>query len=217
MFIGIILLNELQAVICSVFSKRCYITVSLFSILSLSMISYGQINNNCGYVGLSVGPAIPMGLFGSKDYKDGNIGFAKTGIRFNLVQGGYTFYKGFGVSMSLFGAAHTADNQYVNDRIWGYGGIMAGPMFTYEVNESVIANSKVLFGRVNSSIYQNNSLYESKQSMCIEFAANLLYKFSKNWCLLANIELFHCKAKFDSFNLRMTSISPTIGLCYWIE
>ncbi|MCC6286531.1 MAG: hypothetical protein IT249_01470 [Chitinophagaceae bacterium] len=51
----------------------------------IASIVFGQITENRrGYIGISVGPAIPIGGFASKDANNNNAGFATTGTVFDV-------------------------------------------------------------------------------------------------------------------------------------
>ena len=56
-----------------------------------------------GYIGLTMGPAIPVGSFADKDLNNDKSGLAKPGFNLSLVNFGYRFGKHFGISAAWLG------------------------------------------------------------------------------------------------------------------
>ncbi|HSG68636.1 MAG TPA: hypothetical protein VK994_08015 [Bacteroidales bacterium] len=91
-----------------------------------------------GYIGISIGAAIPQGDFASKDLNDEYAGFAKTGLSLQLVNFGYRFGNTLGLAGMWSGAAFKMDgdafgkstglgNLYsIDPGIWSSGALMAG-------------------------------------------------------------------------------------------
>ncbi|ELR73147.1 hypothetical protein C900_05196 [Fulvivirga imtechensis AK7] len=44
-----------------------------------------------GYIGISLGPSMPMGDYGDNGFSNRDAGYAKTGLNFNLINFGYKF------------------------------------------------------------------------------------------------------------------------------
>ena len=90
-----------------------------------------------GYIGISVGAAIPTGNFASTDIDDEYAGYAQTGFSLQLVNFGYRFGNRLGLAAMWSGAAFKMDaaafgkssglgsNNFETD-YWSSGALMAG-------------------------------------------------------------------------------------------
>ena len=70
-----------------------------------------------GYIGISLGPSIPLG-----DFSNPSSGAAKTGLHLNLVNFGYLITDNVGIAAIWFGAANPVSEISWNP--WSYGGTM---------------------------------------------------------------------------------------------
>jgi len=93
--------------------------------------------NKRGYLGISIGAAIPVGEFGSTDIGGEYSGFAKTGLSFQLINFGYRLGKNLGIAGLWSGSAFNMDvDALVNNSglgavnveadPWSFGAFMGG-------------------------------------------------------------------------------------------
>ena len=119
--------NVISLLLCTVFT---------FSIVAQEATQEIPINKR-GYIGFSIGPAIPMGDFGSTDISGEYSGFAKTGFNIQLVNFGYRFGKNIGIAGMWSAAAFNLDDVALRNNAglgsmvmdidpWGFGAFMGG-------------------------------------------------------------------------------------------
>ena len=101
-----------------------------------------------GYIALTLGPAFPVGDFGSGDLNNPKAGLAKTGFQFNLVNFGYRFSNNIGIAALWNGAAHTM--KYTDDGIWSVGFLGGGLMITFP-SEKVDFDIRIMGGFLSST------------------------------------------------------------------
>jgi hypothetical protein len=102
-----------------------------------------------GYISLSLGPAFPVGDFGSGDLNNPKAGLAKTGFQFNLVNFGYRFSGNIGIAALWNGAAHTI--QHIDDGVWSYGYMLGGLLVTFP-SERIDFDIRIMGGLMNATV-----------------------------------------------------------------
>src|SRR5690606_8846261 len=94
-----------------------------------------------GYIGISIGPSIPIG-----EFKDEAL--ANTGVNLSLINFGYLFNGRFGIAANWFGGAHViASSPFgLSDGMWSYGGRVAGPLISNRVGNQRDVDVKLQSG-----------------------------------------------------------------------
>lgn len=134
----------------------------------IASIVFGQITEDRkGYIGVSVGPSLPVGSFASNDIGNSKAGLATIGAIFD-VSFAYKLKKNFGLAALLRGQYNPVNVQplvdeinreiagartYANGDGWSSGGLMAGIYSTYPLNQkaTVILELKTLAGFMNTT------------------------------------------------------------------
>lgn len=134
----------------------------------IASIVFGQITEDRkGYIGISAGPAIPVGSFASKNADNSKGGLATTGAIFD-VSFAYKLKKNFGLAALLRGQYNPVNVQPLADQVnrdiygarayangdgWSGGGLMAGVYSTYPLNKKAtfILEFKTLAGFMNTT------------------------------------------------------------------
>ena len=109
-----------------------------------------------GYIGISVGPAIPLGEFGSTDINSEHSGFAKTGVSLQLINFGLRLNKNFGIAAMWSGAAFNVDEEAMKRNAglgtlvldsdpWAFGALMGG-LFVSIPSKVLDVDFRVMFG-----------------------------------------------------------------------
>ncbi len=111
-----------------------------------------------GYIALSLGPAIPVGDFGSDDLNNPKAGLAKTGFQFNLINFGYRFSKNIGIAGLWNGAAHTI--KYLDDGIWSHGYMLGGLLVSFP-SERIDYDIRIMGGLMNATVEVPSLNYEA--------------------------------------------------------
>lgn len=96
--------------------KKLLVILICSAILLPSLIAQETEIDKRGYIGLSMGPAIPLGQFSSTDASNDNIGYANTGFNLQLINFGYKFGKYLGISAMWSGSFFSIDGDaYLKD------------------------------------------------------------------------------------------------------
>lgn len=191
--------------------------------------------NNKFFISIAGGPTIPVSDFASKNFNNENAGLAKTGFTTNL-QFGYQILKNLGVTTTVLYSTYNLDvsefAQYgVTADHWQHYGLLAGPMFTWPVNDKLKTNFKVLGGimNVNSPLVEfadgtNLMNEEWATSFAMQLGADLRISFTPNLYLITNVDYNFMKPKFDggiyvgdgtptsAFEQKINAINASIGI-----
>lgn len=141
--------------------KIIFITVVL---LTISIQGYAQ--DEKGYIGISLGPSIPMGDLSSKDADNYSAGWANNGAVFDISIA-YKLGKGnFGITALLRGQANPTDAQALVDEIanqnpginwevesddWGIGGLMFGGFGSFPISEKASFDTRAMIGFLSAT------------------------------------------------------------------
>lgn len=165
-----------------------------------------------GYVGLSIGPSIPIG-----EFADLSNGLAKTGVQLNLVNFGYRSSENFGIAATWFGAA----NPIVIDGIdpWSYGGLMVGPLLSFPLSEKVEWDFRPLIGYSVTSVPDLG--YGTEQASSFAFSLGTVFRINvgNSMSLLLNADYFSTKPRFEYYNFdqQIGTISFGFGAAYRLK
>jgi hypothetical protein len=207
----------------------------LFTVLVMiiSIVANAQMEDRRGYIGVTLGPAIPLGDFGDTNLDNEDAGLAKTGINFNLVHFGYKFSQNFGIAASWFGAAHEVDISGIDEvefsaneidaGTWSYGGLFAGVLVSIPAGEKLFFEFKPMVGFVTATspeIKVSGSTYmEDQQGSSIGFdlLGSVRYNFAEKWCAMFNVDYLTAKPEFDYFEQSISALSFNIGIAFRLK
>jgi len=113
------------------------------------------------YVGLSIGPSIPLSDFARKDLNDSTSGFAKTGVALNFTYA-YRFSHNFGMQLVVNYSGNKLDNIAYADGLmkahpgygvtvestqnWSSAGAFGGPYFRFPIGDAFSIDVRGLIG-----------------------------------------------------------------------
>jgi len=165
-----------------------------------------------GYIGLSIGPSIPISDFG-----DETAGSAKTGIQLNLVNFGYRFSENFGITATWFGAANPLAIDAIDP--WAYGGLMVGPLLSFPLSEKAEWDFRPMIG------YSVTTLpglgFGSEQASSFAFNIGTVFRINVGGkvALLLSADYFSTKPEFEIFNFeqQIETISFGFGVAYRLK
>lgn len=167
--------------------------------MSISIITtnlFAQNNEKKGFIGISIGPAIPIGSFANKSLSDPHAGFAKTGYSDSFINFGYLFNKKFGISASIFYNEHNVDKSVTEDW-WKLSGVTAGPMYALPLSEKLTFDIKAKIGFLGTTLIVDT--YENQDNvgsgLGIDIRSGLRYNLARRWCLFAETGLVHSNQK----------------------
>jgi hypothetical protein len=130
--------------------------LALILIVLICTISFGQTNDQNqsitrkGFIGLGLGFNIPIG-----NYAKITDGGAKTGAQLTLINFGYLFSDRIGLTATWFGASNPIAG-VSSIYMWSYGGILAGPLFSFPLSKKIEWDIKPMIGISWASILNTN-------------------------------------------------------------
>lgn len=166
------------------FEKKVIIKSSIF--LKAAFLIYFLISNTAsstaqdkkGYIGISLGPSLPIGDFASKDISNRNAGFASIGGIFDISFAYKIGTSNFGIAALLRAQANPFDEEALAESaanaftgigganwdvvsdLWALGGIFVGGYGSFPVSDKVSFDTRALVG-YSTAIIPNITLQYS--------------------------------------------------------
>ena len=167
-----------------------------------------------GYIGISMGASIPVGGFA-----DISNGLAKTGIHINLLNFGYLFSENFGVCATWFGAANALNTSDYIYTPWAYGGIMAGPLLSYQISEKVEWDFRPMFGYSVTTLPDFGPVTETSTAFAFNIGTQIRVNVAKRITLLFHADFFHTQPEFVFYKTyqNINTISIGSGVAYRLK
>jgi len=161
-----------------------------------------------GYIGLTIGPSVPVGNF--SDQVSG--GLASTGIQLTLINFAHLF-KGntFGIAATWFGAANFINLGFADP--WAYGGLMIGPLIRHTISERLGLDVRPMIGYADTT---DPFFSETVSSVAFQLGTIAHYNVGKKIALLLSVDYFHTNPEFidSGFEQKIGTISFAFGAAY---
>ncbi len=197
--------------------KNFLITLAIALLTSSNSFSQDK-----GYIGISLGPSIPIGEYASRDASNKSAGWATTGAIFDI-SFAYKLGQNFGVTGLLRGQANGIDNDAyaselsnqaggnwtVDSKAWSIGGFMFGAYGSFPISDKVSFDTRAMIGflsatspELNVTLNGSGGLAWFKQSSVSATSFSYLigggFKFDvgNKICLLANLDYLGAKPEF---------------------
>lgn len=181
-----------------------------FSALLLLLVlqSVAQVSPRNGYIGISIGPSIPIGEFNDE-------ALANTGVNLSLVNFGYLFNGRFGIAANWFGGAHLIDGSPfgLSDGMWSYGGLIAGPLISNRVGNQLDLDVKLQIG-FSAADMELEGYHVDGTGFAYSFGIGIRTHLSQRLSLSVNADMLTFNAKGDYMQRKIQTIHPTMGLNY---
>ncbi len=167
-----------------------------------------------GYIGLSLGASIPVG-----EFADITSGLAKTGLQINLVNFGYLFSENIGICGTWFGAANGLNAKGYYYDPWSYGGILVGPLLSFQVSEKVECDFKPMIGYSVTTLPDFGIGTESSTAFALNVGTLIRFNVAKRITLLFTADFFYTQPEFIYFSVyqNIATISIGSGVAYRIK
>lgn len=184
------------------------ITAILIACITVTLTATPQEQKRKGYIGISIGPSIPIGEFKEEAW-------ASTGVNLSLINFGYLFNNRVGIAANWFGGAHTVDVSQLGlpEGMWSYGGLLAGPLVSTPIGKNIDFDARVQIGFSAANLKLEGYNVDGTgfaYSAGIGIRAHLGRKLSLN----LNADVLTSNNKGDYMERKIQTIHPTIGLSY---
>jgi hypothetical protein len=164
------------------------------------------------FLGLIMGPSFPSGDFADKPDGNSNESAAKTGGSGSFVLG-YNFKENFGISVNYSNNTYNIEGS-TTDKYWSLTSILAGPMFSNHLNNSLFLDLKPMIGYAFASQYSNNINEKSGNGPAIYPGASLRYNFSRRWCMLMETGLLLSNPEYPDGRKTTNAFNFGLGIAY---
>ena len=152
----------------------------LIGVMALFVTNNVNAQDSKGYIGVSIGAAIPNG-----DLADA----ANTGLDLGLINAGYRFNETWGATFNWGGTGHTGDEetwgQFADDITYGIGYFAIGPMLSYG---NFDFKPQYAFAGANVEGPDGDIDVDVESAWIIGATYNM--SISGNWGLAANLDYF---------------------------
>lgn len=194
--------------------------------IAISILSIGScFSQDKGYIGVILGPSIPIGDFASVNPDNESAGFAETGTLFEL-SFGYKIGENFGIAALIRGQSNSIDVQAMADDLskaesslkgtiksepWSAAAFMIGGYGSFPISEKFHFESKIMIGslfgdspEINISLTEpiNNAWIKQEEADASAFAflvgVGFKYDVGNRVCLLANLDYLGAKPEFSN-------------------
>lgn len=207
-------------------------------ILLTGVISFGFAQSYKGHIGVSFGPALPLGDFASRAMDNKNAGWAKTGMNIDLSFSHKLGSGNFGITGLIRRQTHTTDavsiaeiyeNNYpeaywkAEFDNWLFGGVLLGGFGSFPITEKVNFDVRAMIGyfkfwqpsnKITGSLpgVQVWIKQEEETSLSFSCLAGVGFKFDigKSVLLLANLDCFYANPEF--VNVKSSNSNGESGL-----
>ncbi|MDX2129002.1 MAG: hypothetical protein SFU91_08200 [Chloroherpetonaceae bacterium] len=173
--------------------------------------SQNQSTKKTGYLGLTLGPSIPVG-----DFAERSNGLATTGLQLNLINMGYLFTRNYGIAGIWFGGANPLGVSGFDP--WSYGGLVVGPMVSFPIGKRIEWDFRAMVGSSLTTLPNIGAGEEDAYSFAFSLGAVLRINIGENFALMSNIDYFSTSPKFERLRIeqKITTVSICFGLAYRI-
>ena len=192
--------------------KRIFI---IQAILAYNIAVMAQSAQHKAFLGLTMGPSIPLGVFADNSPSNEHAGFAMTGYSDCLLNFGITPWKTYGISASLCYSEYNVDKTGTEDW-WQVVGITAGPMFSFPLTNKLILDLKPKAGLLLTTLVIDTYGYDENKGTGfeIEVKASLRYNFARRWCVLEENGYFYTNQKYLGWRQKIQAITFDLGIAY---
>lgn len=201
------------------------VMIALFALITSS---YSQ--DEKGFIGISLGPSIPIGDFASKDVKNSSAGGADPGAIFNLSFSYKLGESNFGIAGLLHGQSNPFNSQVLIDNVfdqsapvnltvesenWEIGGLMLGGFGSFPITQKVSFDTRAMIGYLNASspeftiTYSTNAQKgwiktESASTYSLSYLVGAGFKFDvgKKIYLLTNVDYLSSNPEFTDVSIK---------------
>jgi hypothetical protein len=152
-----------------------------------------------GFIGLGIGPSLPLGSFGDQSLSNPQGGRAMTGYTDTLLNLGYRFGQSLGLA-AAFSYSEYPTRGLGDDDWWQVAGITVGPMYSISLNARSALDLKMMFGGIVVTPVEDG--YTTNDGVgtgvAVDIRAALRYDLFRRWALFAESGFQSSGVSFDS-------------------
>lgn len=174
----------------------CY---ALLAIGLLTVAAGAQQEDRRGFVGLGIGPSLPLGGFRDDSPTNLRGGRARTGYTDTLVNLGYRFRERLGVAVALSYSEYPMRG-VGDDDWWQVAAVTAGPMYSIPLNTRTALELKAMAGIVVLTPVEDGYTTDDGvgTGVGVDLRAALRYDLARRWALFAEGGVQASGASFSS-------------------
>ena len=152
-----------------------------------------------GFIGLGIGPSVPLGSFGDESSTNQQGGRATTGYTDTLLNLGYRFRQSLGMAAALSYSEYPMRG-VGNDDWWQVAGITVGPMYSLRLNARTALDLKAMFGMIVLTPVEDSYTTDdgTGTGIGIDVRAALRFDVLRRWAFFAEGGLQSSGVSFNS-------------------
>jgi len=206
--------------------KRAFLLlfcIAIGSVLSAQQIQFQQEQEQPkrGYIGISIGAAMPTGEFASDDIDGEYSGYAKTGLSLQLINFGYTFGSNIGIAGMWTGNAFNVNGEEMIQDLglggltiqsdpWSFGALMFGLLISLPADKFNVDFRAMLgygyakapelsfTGYIEGELINITQKSASANAVAYDFGMGFRIPLSRLICVNILIDYVGCKPTFES-------------------
>lgn len=153
-----------------------------------------------GFIGLGIGPSVPLGRFANASTTSMRSGGAATGYTDTILNLGYRIGLRLGVAGAFSYSEYPMRGGDGDDDWWQAAGLTVGPMYTRRLNARAALDLKAMIGlMVLTPIVDSYSTDDGVGSgLGVDLRAAIRYDVLRRWALFAEVGIQSSGERFDS-------------------
>jgi len=179
---------------------------------SNSMNIYEKAYEHKWFIGLIGGLSIPSGDFEHSIQNNTDEDFPKLGGNTDFILG-YSFKQNYGISASYLNSSYNFKNSST-DTWWSVSSVLAGPMLSFPVKNSLYLDLKPMIGSTSASLNTDDSNEISGNGFSMYPCISIRYNFSIRLCALVETGYLFSTQKFEDGNKKIQTTNLSAGIAY---
>jgi hypothetical protein len=168
------------------------------------------------YFGIVSGPSFPMGDLNREVMINNRNIKAKSGYSSNVINIGYRLKGRLGISFAFFQNQYDAKSANP-DEWWSVGGILAGPMYSYQLGRKFIFDLKPRIGYSSTGLNTDINTQFQGSGLALNPCLGFRYNFHRRWCAITEAGYFYSGQKIKNIgskNIQSFNLGFGIGYRY---
>jgi hypothetical protein len=187
-------------------------------LLTVALISgtpaHAQSDDRKSYIGITIGPAIPIGAFADLSTTHPRAGRAQLGYCDTFLNFGRRSGKHWGVAASVGYDEHNIQDLQKDDW-WQVAAIGGGPMYTKDIARKTVLDFKAKAMFITTTRIIDSYEYNRGVGLGVDLRATLRYNVHRRWALLAESGVIASNQTFDDGSATDLRVFVTgLGIAY---
>ena len=161
---------------------------SLAFVVVFATAASAQRQERRGFIGIGIGPSVPVGTFADASPVNPRAGRATPGYTNTFVNIGYRRGERFGIAAALSYSEYLIDD-VGDDDWWQVTGVALGPMYSVPLGEKGAVDLKAMFGLMATAEIIDGFGTDGRwgNGLMIDLRSAVRYDVFRRWCVFAEV------------------------------